>query len=159
MLTTIRAATLEDVNVLVRLNAVVQGLHHEHRPDQFCIPAPATIADWFREQLAKNDCHVWLAEQNDVAIGYVFTLEHVRQGTPFTLPRRWLEIDQIAVVPECRQQGVASTLLSHVVDFARTSDHHAVELTTWAFNEPAHRLFRKFGLTPKYQRLERLVHQ
>lgn len=155
---TIRAATVDDVDLLVRLNAVVQGLHYEQRADQFCVPAPAAIADWFRDRLTEAGCHVWLAEQDAAALGYVLTLHQVRQGTPFTLARRWLEVDQIAVVPECRQQGVGTALLSHVLAFARAANHQTVELTTWAFNEPAQRLFSKFGLRPKYQRLELSVH-
>ncbi len=140
--------------MLVRLNAVVQQLHVEQRPDQFAPVTPVAVAAWFRELLPQAHCNVWLAVCDSVSVGYLLGLVHNRSASPFSRPRVWFEIDQLAVDSSHRNRGVGTALLSHAISFARSSQIPNIEVTTWAFNTPAQSLFKNLGLVPKHSRFE-----
>lgn len=150
----IRIATVEDIDGLVRLNAIVQQAHVDQRPDQFVPVAPLALAAWFRELLPRPSCHAWLAASNSIVVGYLLSMHNSREATPFSPPRTWLELDQIGVDGAYRNQGVGTALLLHAVAFARANQIQQVELVTWAFNTSAQSLFRKLGFVPKLSRFE-----
>ncbi len=150
----IQAATLSDVSVLVRLNAVVQQLHVDQRPDQFTPVTPEAVAAWFRQLLPLANCSVWLAVCDSVSVGYLLGLIHNRSATPFSPSRVWFEIDQLAVDPSHRNRGVGTALLWHAISFARSKQLSDIEITTWAFNTPAQSLFTRLGFVPKHSRFE-----
>lgn len=150
----IRPATLADVASLVRLNAVVQQLHLDQRPDQFAPATPSDVTAWFRGLLPQAHCSAWIAECDALVVGYLLGLVHSRAATPFSPPRSWFEVDQLAVDPTYRNRGVGSALLAQAITSARENQIGNVELTTWAFNAPAESLFAKLGFVRKHVRLE-----
>jgi ribosomal protein S18 acetylase RimI-like enzyme len=150
----VQVATLSDVSLLVRLNAVVQQLHVDQRPDLFSPVTPEAVATWFRQLLPQANCSVWLAVCDSVSVGYLLGLIHNRPATPFSPSRTWFEVDQLAVDSSYRNRGVGTALLSHAIAFARSSQIPNIEVTTWAFNTPAQSLFRNLGLVPKHLRFE-----
>jgi GNAT superfamily N-acetyltransferase len=72
---------------------------------------------------------------------------------PFVQARRWFDIDQIAVDPDCRRTGIASALIRHAISEAH-SEGVVVEAASWSFNEGAHELFRQLGFVLKTIRFE-----
>ena len=150
----IRPATLEDITALVQLNAVVQQLHFDQRPDQLAPVAPLELAAWFRELLPQEHCNAWVAVTDTVTVGYLVGVVHSRPATPFSRSRSWFEVDQLAVDPTGRNQGVGTALLTHALSFARANQIRNIELTTWAFNTPAQALFQKLGFVEKHLRYE-----
>lgn len=154
----IRAATPSDLDALIRLNSVVQELHVRKRPDQYHPLVGEAIAAWFRQTLAKPECLTWLGFIDGSAVGYVLTLVHTREATPFTPARSWLEFEQVGVDPRVHNQGVGTALLSHAIAAARADGHTQIELATWGFNLAGQALFRKVGFTTKNLRLELTLH-
>lgn len=57
------------------------------------------------------------------------------------------EIKSMRVSPELRGQGIASKLLSHILEEAASTGYRTLSLETGAmsFFEPAHKLYEKFG--------------
>ena len=57
------------------------------------------------------------------------------------------EIKSMRVAPDCRQRGVASTMLRHIIAEARRMELSRLYLETGSFEffEPARRLYRKHG--------------
>lgn len=57
------------------------------------------------------------------------------------------EIKSMRVAPDCRQRGVASTMLLHIIAEARRMGLSRLSLETGSFEffEPARRLYRKHG--------------
>lgn len=55
------------------------------------------------------------------------------------------EITNVAVLPECRRQGVADALLEHVLDAAHKLGLSQIFLEVRASNVPAQELYKKHG--------------
>lgn len=60
------------------------------------------------------------------------------------------EIKSMRTAPEFRHRGVASLMLSHIIEEARKRNYNRLSLETGSmdFFEPARRLYRKFGFVP-----------
>ena len=60
------------------------------------------------------------------------------------------EIKSMRVAPDCRQRGVASTMLQHIIAEARRMGLSRLYLETGSFEffEPARRLYLKHGFEP-----------
>jgi GNAT superfamily N-acetyltransferase len=149
----IRRAAVADEMLLAGLNRFVQQLHLQHRPDHFRNTQAEELAAWYRSLLEQPSTRVWIAERDGFPVGYLLATVHHASENPFVRARRWCEINQVAVDPDCRRTGVASALISHAVSNAK-SEGIVVEATSWSFNDGAHELFRRLGFVPKTIRFE-----
>src|SRR5713226_98394 len=111
MSTSIRPAALGDEALLANLNRFVQGLHLANRPDHFRPTQIPELATWYRSLLEKPTTRMWIAEEEGGPVGYLLAILHDLPENPFNRARRWYEIDQIAVAPIWRRQGVARALI------------------------------------------------
>jgi GNAT superfamily N-acetyltransferase len=153
----IRPGGPADAATLAEMHPHVHDLHLAARPDFFAAPRREDVTAWFREQLARADAQTWLGELDGALAGYTLVYFHERPARPFAHARRWCEIDQIAVAPDGRRRGVARGLIEAALDEARRRGIRDIELSSWAFNTPAHEVFRRIGFTPKVIRFERLL--
>ncbi|MGI9598111.1 MAG: GNAT family N-acetyltransferase [Acidimicrobiales bacterium] len=67
----------------------------------------------------------------------------------------FVELDQVVVVPTARREGVGRSLCTAVLDWAQAMGVDRVELSTWAFNEAAYRVFEGLGFAPTVRRMSR----
>jgi ribosomal protein S18 acetylase RimI-like enzyme len=151
---TVRRASELDVDALVPLKASVHALHVARRPDVFKSMTNDEFAEWLRERLADESTHVWIAEDEGKAVGYLLAARRRREETPFSLARQWCEIDAVFVAVNHRQSGVARALLERAIAHAQDSGLETIELTAWAFNEPARAAFQRMGFEPMLLRYE-----
>lgn len=100
-----------------------------------CFPADPWSEGVFRSALDNPDTAVLLAEGAEgILLGYAVLYTVLDEGN----------LDNIAVAPEFRRQGVADALLSTLAGFAR--GHLArLFLEVRASNAPALSLYRKYG--------------
>ena len=154
MTATIRAARRGDEDALAKLNAFVQDLHVERRPDQFKPADTSEVARWFGSLLEDPAARIWIAEQEGEPVGYVVALLRERSENPFCRARRWCELDQVAVASNKRKQGIARGLIEHAVVDVQSDGIRDVEVSSWSFNEEAHRAFQRLGFVPKVVRFE-----
>ena len=110
-----------------------------------CFPADPWSENLFRFALDSPNSTILLAEGADgTLLGYAVLYTVLDEGN----------LDNIAVAPEFRRQGVADALLSALAGFAR--EHLArLMLEVRASNAPAIALYEKFGfrqagLRPNY---------
>jgi ribosomal protein S18 acetylase RimI-like enzyme len=150
----IRQAVVGDDIVLARLNRFAQDIHVERRPDLFRASSLQEVAAWFRSRLEDPATRAWIAEDGTTPIGYLISVLHDRPASPFTVARRFFEIDQIAVDPARRGQGIARALMVQALAQARADGIHEIEATSWSFNDSAHTMFRRLGFVPKTVRFE-----
>ena len=148
----VRPAVVGDEESLAILNGAVHELHVAHRPQYFKPTRAPDVSAWFKSLLEKPTVLAWVAEADGVAIGYVLALLHERAENPFCPARRWCEIDQIAVDQKWRRRGIARVLVQRVLAEVRARGILEVELSSWAFNEDAHRAFRRLGFAPNLVR-------
>jgi diamine N-acetyltransferase len=145
----IRPAAEGDVDRLVGLNVAAHECHVSHKPEVFKSAAPGDVARWFRRLLHKPTARIWIAEQDSVPMAYVLVLFHERAENPFSVARRWCEIDQIAVEPQGRNQGVGRMLLQTVAAEARLRGIRELRTRAWCFNDVAHQALTKLGFRPQ----------
>ena len=152
---TIRRAVAGDETALAGVAAVVQRLHFVERPDVFKPANVDALRDWFRWALRHDHRRILLAHAAGTPVGYAVVQEGERDEDAFALPRRWREVDQLAVVPTHRKRGVARALIEHIAAAAVADGVPALELNTWAFNQPARDVFRRLGFVERSVRYER----
>lgn len=122
------------------MNYRITPMTPDHLPavaalERRCFPADPWSEAMFRQALDSPDTAVLLAEGEDGALlGYTVLYTVLDEGN----------LDNIAVAPEFRRQGVADGLLSALTGFAR--EHLArLMLEVRASNAPALALYRKYG--------------
>jgi GNAT superfamily N-acetyltransferase len=150
----IRPAVPGDERALAILNGISQRLHVASRPDFFKPAQLDEVTAWFRTLLDRPAVGIWLAEDEGTPVGYVLAFVHERAANPFCPSRRWCEIDQIAVRPDHQRHGVGRALIERALAWARAEGAGDIELSTWAFNEGAQRMFRGLGFVTKVVRFE-----
>jgi ribosomal protein S18 acetylase RimI-like enzyme len=68
------------------------------------------------------------------------------------LDNRTIYIDNVAVDPNNRRQGIAKKMLSFAEDFSKRNGKNALKLWVAAGNKNAYRLYKKFGFTELVRR-------
>ncbi len=144
-----------DEEVLAGLNASVQAFHVANHPQQFRPADLGEVAAWFRGLLGKPTVRIWIAQLDGMPVGYASAFWQERPQTPFGFARRWIEIDQIGVRPEFQRAGVGRQLVAQVFQAADADGIRDVELSSWCFNEGAHKAFARLGFAPQVVRFSR----
>ena len=79
-----RKAESQDAPLLSALCADVQHLHASHHPEVFKMPSTPDFAEtFFRDQLQDPLVHIFIAEQDGLAVGYIFCKLTERPANPF----------------------------------------------------------------------------
>lgn len=147
----IRKAASTDSLLLSTLCMDVQKLHAQKHPTLFKYPLSSDFAVPFFEQMFPDDTkYIYIAEENEQALGYVFFKVMERDENPFLFARRYLLIDQISVRPEAQGRGVGKALIQQVEVVAHELGVPLVELGSWDFNTSAHGFFEKKGYGKRY---------
>lgn len=113
----------------------------EHLPqvaalEKRCFPTDPWSEGVFRSALDSPDTSILLAEGKDgTLLGYAVLYTVLDEGN----------LDNIAVAPECRRQGVADALLSDLTGLCRERGIVRLMLEVRASNAPAIDLYRKHG--------------
>lgn len=111
---------------------------------------PVALYASFLEEQSKGERNIWVAWNGNVFIGYV-TLKWISAYEPFRA-QKIPEIKDLNVLPQFRNQGVASKLVNLAEDAARQRGKHvglSVGLTL--DYGPAQRLYVKKGYLPDAQ--------
>ena len=106
--------------------------------EKVCFPADPWSETLFRDALECPDTALLAAEKEDGAVlGYAVLSTVLDEGN----------LDNIAVAPPFRRQGVANALLSELTDIGRIS-LSGILLEVRASNLPAIALYEKHGFIP-----------
>lgn len=152
MITKLRTAVPGDENVLAELNALVHEFHVKHYPSYFKPGDLGLITAWFRDMIRKPTVQIWVAERSGQAVGYAVIILRERPEEALSYVRKWLEIDQIGVLPEHQRTGIGRRLIQRTLRSARKQKIRDVELTSWSFNGKAHKAFKRLGFSPRIVR-------
>ena len=148
----VRKATVDDAELVARLGASIQRMHHDERPDWFKPANESAAAELYRELLGDPAATIYLAEDED-ALGFVVVKMHQRPDSPLGFAQTLLELDQIGVAPSARRRGVGHALMNAVRERADEVSAKRVILTTWEFNVGAHRFFEAEGFEVEMRRM------
>jgi ribosomal protein S18 acetylase RimI-like enzyme len=145
----IRQASDADMDALVALNGVVQGVHARIDPTHFKSEVdPGELRVFFHDLLSKSENWILVAEQRSVPVGYVWFELQDRPTTPFSRARRRFYVHHIVVYEAVRRSGVALSLLQAVEAQARENGVANIALDAWAANKNAQQFFEASGFQP-----------
>ncbi|HXG86777.1 MAG TPA: GNAT family N-acetyltransferase [Vicinamibacterales bacterium] len=142
----IRPATPSDLPVLGRLGATLMRTHYAFDPQRFLSPGddPEGGYAWFLEtQLREDDAAVFVAEQDDHVVGYIYAALEPLSWKELRGPAGF--IHDIVVNESARRSGVARELLEAAVAWLRGRGAPRVMLWTAAPNHAARTLFAARG--------------
>lgn len=134
MKTSIRRATLDDLDALTPLFDAYRGFY-EQRSE------PELARDFLQARLQRGESVIFLGHVDNAPAGFtqlypMFSSVHAT--------RVWI-LNDLFVAPEARRHGVAQGLLQAAADFARTDGAARLELETTPDNLTAQALYRAQG--------------
>lgn len=141
----VRRATRADIDALVDLMTEVQELHVSNLAWLFRRAGRRATAAYFRELFGGDASRIYLACEDDEAVGYLLLTLLDLPANAFMYARRSLYIESIAVKEGHRNRGYGAALLETARIVAREQGCEQIELDTWGFNESAHAFFRAHG--------------
>ncbi len=152
---TIRRATTADGALLASLSKTVQRLHAEARPDKFKPHGDSeTLTLCYQGMIDSPETHVFIAETDNHAVGYVIAKVMRRPENPFTHALESVFVDQFCVVDGEQSKGYGSQLMEAVYEVARAENIQEIQLDVWNFNVHALEFYQKRGFVLYNQRLE-----
>jgi GNAT superfamily N-acetyltransferase len=138
--------------VIARLNEDVQDLHVANEPRFFKPADPADLSAWHAASLSRPTFRAWIAEVGGAPVGYATAELRLRAANVFSPELRWMEVDNVGVLPAFQRRGIGTGLLDAVVAFAHEEGIAELQLSTWDFNTRAQAAFARFGFRPKQHR-------
>ena len=123
---------LERVNVLRKQ---VNDLHVEGKPSVFKTNFYDGLSDYIYEIQNDDKKEIIVAINEGEIVGYAVLAQINRAETPFMYERDFLYIDEIGVDKDLRRHGVASEIISYILDYAKDKGFKRVQLKMWEFNQ------------------------
>ena len=149
----VRRASVDDAVVIASLGTIIQQMHYEERPDWFKPADEIVFTEMYRNRLMDPTVTAFIAEQDDVAVGFVVAEVQVRTDSPLGKAQTILIVDQIGVPSSQRRRGVGHELFNAVRELADQVSARRILLTTWEFNLDAHRFFEAEGFETEMRRM------
>ncbi|HYI25980.1 MAG TPA: GNAT family N-acetyltransferase, partial [Thermomicrobiales bacterium] len=119
----------------------IAALLEAHTAELRSLSPPESKHAFDIEQLRRPEITMWSVWDGDTLVGC---------GALHDLGDGHAELKSMRVIASHTGRGIASMLLTHILDDARTRGFARVSLETGSmpFFEPAHRLYRKHGFEP-----------
>ncbi len=99
------------------------------------------VRSYLQERLTNNECVVFIAFDNDKALGFTLLYHH---WTTVALGHVWL-LNDLFTKLEARRTGVAEALLNQAANFAKADGAKRIWLRTAVDNFTAQALYEKVG--------------
>lgn len=150
----IRDMRPDDFDAVQEIFRTVHALHQENRPDLYRkLDAPLSRA--YYTQMVENPGGIALcAECGGKVTGVAYTYMKAPTENPVTVPRITAFMDDLAVHPDFRGQGIGRALLEESRRQALARGAVSLELMVWAFNQNAIEFYEHAGMTPRSMIME-----
>ena len=135
----------KDHKVLAELNKMVQDLHHELYPNEFKAFNQQLMEDAFERMIEQVDCHAYLATLDGENVGYMLCFERTREDNAFQYEKKFIVVDQIAVLPDSQGKGVGYALLQEAEKLAVSNGMNHIQINHWRLNDKAKQFFTQQG--------------
>lgn len=153
-MTTIRVARRDDYEGVCAVLPELDNFHVGTLPQFFRrFDAPARSLEWFTESLENPEALLLVAEHEGMIVGVLTGLVRQNPELPMFVPRRWLLVDNVAVLNAYRRMGLGQALMEQAHAWAQAQSLAAVELTVWEVNEDAIAFYETLGYTTIVRRL------
>jgi diamine N-acetyltransferase len=153
-MTSIRAAKRDDYEGLCAIMRELDVFHADALPRFFRqLDEPARPMQWFSETLENPEALLLVAEHEGMIVGLLSGLVRQTPDQPMFVPRRWLQVDNVAALKAYQRMGIGQALMQQAQTWAHEQRLAAVELTVWEFNKDALAFYEKLGYTTIVRRL------
>ncbi len=142
-----RLATRDDHGAIVGLYYAMDQMHAEAVPN-LCKPGlmPPLSQGALDRQLAKSDQQLWVAMCENRIVGLLnMVCEEAKESHPFLREPKTIHVHTVIVEQGYRHLGIGNSLLSIAEQWAKEKDARRLGLSVFAFNEPARKLYDRFG--------------
>jgi ribosomal protein S18 acetylase RimI-like enzyme len=153
----VRRAGKEHIRHLVELCLMVQAEHREREPRIYSTPSPESVGTVFESWIQDGHTEFWLGFLDGAPVGYVALKVHHRPETPFTFPRKYLEIDQLGTAPEAQGRGVGRALLRHAEQRAVERGIFDIRIGVRAGNQAAVAFYEHMGYRAAHLQMVRSI--
>jgi ribosomal protein S18 acetylase RimI-like enzyme len=146
---TVRAATADDLEALGTMAGALVRLHHEVDAKRFLLAKGVEegYRRWFRQEMDNPAVMLRVAvDPGGRALGYTYARVEGRDWN--MLLDHHVALHDIYVDPTARAMGVGEALMAAFVADVDARGELRVVLHTMVSNEPAQRLFAKYGFRP-----------
>ena len=146
----IREACVEDKNALAEI-FLEENLYHNDIESEAInrLFIDAILPDgWLEDVISSDNKKLYIYEKDETAVGLIMFSIHRTDDDLFKI-KRWIHINEIAVLSDHRGKGIGGTLLGFVDEYARKNDINNIRLEVWSSNESAIRFYVKNGYMSK----------
>lgn len=145
----IRAMREADFDAVQEIFRGVHALHQQNRPDIFRkLDAPLSY-EYYMDMCKNPDGIALCAVCGGRIAGVSYTYIKKPNANPVALPRITAFMDDLAVHPDFRGQGVGKALFMENQKRAAERGAVSLELMVWAFNQNAVEFYGHAGMTPR----------
>lgn len=145
----VREATHRDAGTISHLNAAVQDLHAGALPEIFKPASEESFpAGIVRALMNDPNVRFYLALVDGAPAGYAYVEMRRQPETPDSHTYLRLYIHHISVDPQFHRLGVGTALMKAVVEQGQEAGADYLALSTWQFNQVAHKFFASQGFKP-----------
>lgn len=145
----IRAMRPDDFDAVQEIFRTVHAMHQENRPDLYR-KLDAPLSRVYYTQMVENPGGIALcAECGGKVAGVAYTYMKAPTENPVMVPRITAFMDDLAVHPDFRGQGIGRALLEESRRQALARGAVSLELMVWAFNQNAIEFYEHAGMTPR----------
>ena len=148
MSVTIRPAVKEDHPAITAIGFETQEIHAEAYPAIFRQGVSGIPQEYFTRMIEGKDTTVFVAEEEQHVVGYVFLNVHDAPPYGYLMPRRVVEISDIAVLRAYNNMGIGHQLFAASVEWAKAREATDLELQVWEFNKNAIAFYERLGMLP-----------
>jgi ribosomal protein S18 acetylase RimI-like enzyme len=153
-MTSIRVARRDDYEGVCAVTRELDVFHADALPRFFRpFEGPVRSQQWFSEALENPDVLLLVAEHDGMMVGLLTGLVRQNPDLPMFVPRRWLAVDNVAVLSAYRRLGIGRALMEQAHAWAQAQRLTEVELTVWEFNQEALAFYETLGYTTILRRL------
>jgi ribosomal protein S18 acetylase RimI-like enzyme len=153
-MTIIRLARRDDYDGLCAVLRELDDFHADALPRFFrhVDEAPRPL-EWFTEALENPNWLLLVAEYEGTIAGLLSAVVKENLDLSIFAPRRWLLVDNVAVLNLYHRLGIGQALMEHAHSWATEQGLSEVELTVWEFNQAAIAFYESLGYTTIVRRL------
>lgn len=154
----IRKASGKDIPRLITLLEQVAAIHNNARPDLFKANSKKYNESDLVSLLCDKKVTIFVAaDEEDVAVGYIFCVMNEYKDHSIMKDSKTLYIDDLCVDEAKRGKGIGRMLFEHACAYAREQGCYNVTLNVWAGNDSARRFYENLGMQEQKRTLETIL--
>ncbi len=153
----VRLAKAEDLGRVNELRKQVNDLHSEGKPDVFKKGFSQELQDYIKVIYNDPEQKIAVAETDGVICGYAVLHHITKPENSVMYVRDYLDIDEFGVDEAFRRQGVASSMIAFIREYAVNNGFHRIELNMWEFNKNALAFYEAAGFSTYRRYMEMFI--